>query len=703
VESSAGGGREESEEACLDPNCGYYLRNEHRLIRRHEESLSLNADNTARWKLRVDLELPDHCEAHIPDGDACLFMFPLVFLRKNESRMQFSVFEQGRGPVPIPIREECDNISSEAVSQAINFLASEIHPDFHFEEKALEVSASKIPSAQAFEASMALQVIREEVGILPFRDKERGEPQQLLQSLGKRMRSSGLDETLELLVEHVLLWVPLRGRPNERRSITLEQDVTLHRRSLVRWSFGSMTDTAEPRPWWNRRWARLARGEGEKGETLEIGGKPYGRRERRFSTSSLGARFGQLLAWMPFEFALPTIYAKRCGSYHFEVVCPPGRTPRGLEISNGSLLEESKEPKPAPIEEARKAFTARGARFDVPRGGLQNVAKVHVKVGIGDGAVTTVMLWILAGSDPGPRGDHAQTTAGVLLIVPALVAALAAGTYEVPISQLVAGARVLLLTTGLSSVMAAAVLAGARPFDLSQSSIWSLCAVVATVATVPLATSWLLSSPLIWRQLNKLDSYRKQRATLIAGVSAAALLVLGLAILPADTWYRLVFVGLLLLAMILFSTLASNRAVMPLGVERRYLGSGFLLAGLTCLALACVELRCVIYEHALSSRVACVGPMGTLETIRGAAESVALGLLAISLYIGRGLSWVADWAEPREDEIHLSPRQGRVLLEGESVRELPALFEREKELEGVRVGMESARPSIPLGSESNED
>ena len=347
MESSAGGGRE-SEDACLGPNCGYYLRSEHRLIRRHEESLSLNADDTARWKLRVDLELPGNREAHIPDGDACLFMFPLVFLRKNESRMQFSVFEEGRGPIPIPIREECDDISSEAVSQAINFLAAKIHPDFRFEEKELEESARKIPSAQAFEASMALQVFKEEVGILTFPKKGKDKPPQLLKSLGKSMRSSGLDETLELLVEHVLLWVPLRGRPNERRSITLEQDVTLHRRSLVRWSFGPMTDPAKPRPWWNRRWARLARGEGAEGETLEIAGRPYGRRERRFSTSSFGAQLGQLLAWMPFEFALPTIYAKRCGSYHFEVLCPPGRTPRGLEVSNGSLLEESQEPAPAP-------------------------------------------------------------------------------------------------------------------------------------------------------------------------------------------------------------------------------------------------------------------------------------------------------------------------------------------------------------------
>lgn len=115
-----------------EPNCGYYLRGEHRLIRRHEESLSVNSDNTARWKLRVDLELPNHPEAKTPEAgtENFLFMFPLVYLRKNESRMLFNVFEEGKGPVPLPTRKECDDISAEAIGQAINFLASEIDQDF---------------------------------------------------------------------------------------------------------------------------------------------------------------------------------------------------------------------------------------------------------------------------------------------------------------------------------------------------------------------------------------------------------------------------------------------------------------------------------------------------------------------------------------------------------------------------------------------
>lgn len=535
---------------------------------------------------------------------------------------------------------------------------------------------------------MALQFLRRKVGILA-RGEEKPAPPALLKGLGGRMVASGLDETLELLVEHALLWVGLSGRPNERRSITLEQEITLYRRSLVRWSFGGLTNPAKPRPWWNCRWARLAGGQGEKGEVLKIGDELYGRRDRRFSTSSFGERIGQLLAWMPFEFDLPTIYTKRCGSYHFEVRCPPGRTPRDLKVSARPLLAESAEPKPPPVADARKAFSSRSARFDVPRGGLENVGRFRVIVGIGNGAfpllwflagaVTAAMLWILAGSNPGLGGEHAQTTAGILLIVPALVAGLAAGSNEVPISQLIGGARLLLLTTGLSSVVAAAVLAGARPFHLTPSSTWSACAIVATVATLPLATSWLLSSPLIWRQMRKLNSYDWQKVMLVIGVALAAATISLLALLPDDTWHRVLFAGFLLLLMVVLSALASNRAVMPLGENRRYLGSAFLLAGLTCLALGCVELRCVISEHALSLRSTCLGPAGELDAPRTVAELGALALLGLSLYVGRPLNAIANWGAPRKDEIHLSPRSGRTLLEGESVSELPELFKRVRE------------------------
>lgn len=687
------------------PNCGYYLRQPHRLIRRHEESLFLNPDNTARWELRVDLELPGHPEALHPDGEGgSLFFFPLVYLRKNESRMQFRVYEEGAGLVPIPIREECDYISSEAVTQAINFLASKVDPDFRFEKEDLQELRElvhKVPAAKAYEASMSLQVLREEFGII----KTDEVPPNLFCALGEEMVSSGLDEALEMLVEHAMLWVPLRGRPNERRSIFLTQEITLRRRSMLRWSFGAMTKPK--RPWWHWRWARVAAGKrADPAGLLNIAGKPYGRRDWRFSASALGERIGQPLAWMPFEFDLPTIYAKRCSSYHFEVRCPPGRTPRDLKVSGGPLLDESasQEPRPKPIKSSRVKFSSRSARFDIPRGGLQDVTRFRVIIGIGSGAfpllwflagaVTTLMLWILAGSSPGLEGEHAQTTAGILLIVPALVAGLAASSTEIPISQLIGGSRLLLLATGLSSVIAASVLAGARPFHLGASSIWSACAMAATIATVPLATSWLLSSSVVWREMLKLNSYERQKIALAVGVASAAIAIGLLVCLDTDTWARAFVAGFLLLLMIVLSALANNRAAMPMGESRRYIGFCFLLAGLICLGLACIELRCVIYQHGLASRTACLGSVEDLSTLRVGAEGAALVLLAASYLIGWALSWGADRAAPRPDEVHVSPRRLRALLASESVRELPELFERERRSK-LRAPTRSGESSDP--------
>jgi hypothetical protein len=687
-----------------EPNCGYYLRHQHNLIRRHEESLSLSADNTARWGLRIDLELPDHPEALHTGGDdvQSRLLFPLVYLRKNESRMQFSVYEEGAGSVPIPIRAECDEISSRAIAQAIDHLASEINPAFRFEDEEFaefDTLIHKIPSEQAFEASKALQSLRAMLGIIESNEHE---PSDLFGELGARMVASGLDETLSMLVEHAMLWVPLRGWPGERRSISLTQEITLRRRSMLRWSFGRMT--MPKHPCWHWRWRRIAEGKTWRKESLlDIAGKPYGRRDWRFSASALGERIGQPLAWMPFEFALPTIYAKRCRSYHLEVRCPPGRTPRDLRVAGGPILEESEEAKPKPVEGSRVKFSSRSARFDIPRGGLDDVTRIRVIVGIGDGAfpllwflagaITTVMLWILAASDSQLSGEHAQTTAGILLIVPALVAGLAATNGDVPISQLIGGSRTLLLATGLSSVVAASVLAGMRPFDLGPASVWSACAMAATIATVPLATSWLLSSSLVWREMRRLNSYKRQRLALYAGLALAIAAIVLLAVLSSHTWARAFLAGFLLLLMIVFSALANNRAAMQIGNSRRYLGFSFLLAGLICLGLACIELRCVIYQQYLDRRAVCTGPAADWNQIRIWAEGAALILLAVTNILGDVTSFFAGLAKPRDDEVHVSPRRLHALLAGDSVRELSTLFDREREA-GKRTDI-TDRPEKP--------
>jgi hypothetical protein len=680
VEDGSGGGREkiceEGEGSGAAENCGYYLRQRHGLVRRHEESLTLRADNTALWELRVDLRLPGEAEASWRDEhEKRLFLFPLVFLKKNEARMSLKVREEDGRAVHLPIRSECDSISSLAAAQAINSLGE---PTLRFPEEALARQLSKIPAEKALQSTMALQEVRELFGILggPHVVGER------MRQLGARVVESGLDEVLEMLVEHSLVWVALRGHPNELRSIMLSEEVTVSRRALVRWSFGELKP---PEHWWRHPVMAWRMQPNSKRAVLMIGSRRYGRREWRASPSAVGERIGQQLAWMPFDFEVPTIYTKRCDSYHFEVRCPSGRTPRDIKVSKG--LPPTKKPggreqtEPPRMKGTRKTLTAQVVRFDLPREVLDDVMRFRVTVGIADGAfpviwflaaaVTAAMLWIYAGAHvelTGPhatlRGDHAQTAAAILLIVPALVAGIAAGSNEVPISQLLGGARVLLLVAGLSAAIGASVLAGARPFDAKPGAAWAACAMVATATAAPLATSYLLCVPLTWRRLRALNSCEKQLAVLTGGAFIASVLAVILCLLAPAPVVRGAAAGVLLMLTVVLSAVANNRAAMDMGKTRHYIAASFVTAALICLGLACIELRAV------------VGHAGGLQYW---AQRVAPVVLLVSLGIGRFGEWIASWANPRSDEVHVTPREARALIAEESVRELPTLFELERD------------------------
>jgi hypothetical protein len=679
--------------AAIDSNCGYYLRRKRGLIRRHLESVSLNADNTALWQLRIDFELPAGKEASFedPNGDDKIFLFPLVFLKKNEARINFSVHEENRGAVPIPTRAECDDISTMAIKQAIKQLG-ERSPPIHGTLTPEELEQLQgIPAAKPLKASIAHQGFKRAVGLVPS-EKDKPDPYHL--ELGERIEASGLPSTLQLLVEHSLLWVTLRGRPSERRSIVVSQEITINRRALVRWSFGTLpAPNSFLKNLWQRSplrkpWERFRRAWIWKGlwpkrppqPVIKIGKqhvREYGRRDRRISFSAIGERIGQPLAWMPFEFELPTIYAQRCRSYHFEVRAPPGRSPRDLRMSYGPILAEPPEhesPVELTLKEARKTLTTKVARLDLPRKALGNVARFRVTIGVGDGAfpvlwflaaaITAAMLWIFAEWHPKFEESEAQIAAGILLIVPALIAGLAVGSNDVPISQLIGGARMLLLVTGLSAAIAASALAGATPFHMRPAWTWTACAMAATAAAVPLATSWLLSSPAVWERLMQLNNQSRQEAVLVGGFLSA------LAFSGALIWINhglIARIGISLLLLVLtvaMTVMANNRAAMAMGESRRYIAISFLLTGMACLILACIELSAVV--------------RGDPSRLQEWAERGAWGMLLLAMVAGDILSALTSLAKPRPDEVHISPREGRVLLNEESVRVLPILFAREQ-------------------------
>jgi len=651
-------------------NCGYYLRKRHGLIHRHTEKVALNADHTARWQLKVDFELPSHPDSHHSEDGRCIFLFPLAFMKKAGERTGFEVRDENDSLISVPIRTECDRISAFALAHASESLHRGIHPPPEIPLEKLEDIFELIAADKPFYSSMALHKVLAEVGLEGSQQVSSG-----VAALGRAWEENGLLETLHMLVDHSLVWVSLEGTPGERRSIVLTQDISMMRRVFFRWIVGNLTI---PSPPWRHPF-KTYRAINPNARYLRVGEKKYGRRTIRVSFSALGERIGQPLGWMPFEYSFPTVYAKRCRSYHFEVTCPPGRSPRGLAAGKDVPLAEPSRYSTQDPSEGRTVLTSYALRHDRPGIRFPTDLWFKITIGVGDGAfpalwfltgaITSLMLWLLAGyAEEFERiasGENRQIAAAILLVVPALAAALAIGDNTVPVTRLIGGARILLLVIGLSAVAATAILIGAEPFGMEEKEAWTACAMIATVTTVPLATGWLLSAPPVWRQLKRLRSRRRQKRALWLGALLALLAVLALVLVcgDEDSAARGLLGGYLLVLAVGMTVLANNRVAMPIGQERRYVSLSMMLVALICLALGCIELQGVI------------SGFGGLQDW---AELVAFVGLIVALVAGESFSRLTERFAPDQDEIHVSPKVGQALLAGEAVRELALLRSRER-------------------------
>ncbi len=659
-------------------SCGYYLRKRHGLIHRHTETVALQPDHTARWELRIDLELPSDEEARWPGEDGTdTFLFPLVFLKKASARTGFEVRDESGDLLTVPIRAECDRISSFAAAHASESMHSSIHPQPEIPIEGLREVFEKIAADKPFQSSLALHKVLGEVGLEGDREISTAN-----EELGRAWEENSLLEVLHMLVDHSLIWVPLKGRAGERRTIVVSQEISMVRRVFLRWIFGDVRvpdcPYLHPLKTWRARRARP-------GSYLEVGERRYGRRTVRISFSALGERIGQPLGWMPFEYEFPTVYTKRCQTYHFELICPPGRGPRELRPARAVPLAEPRQFVKRDDGKGSTILTSRAGRHDRKGARFPNDLWFRVTVGVGDGAfpalwfltgaITAVMLWLIAGyASVIENGDEPQITAAILLVVPAIVAALAIGENAVPVTQVIGGARTLLLVIGLSAVMATAVLIGAEPFDWDPVWTWTACAMVVTAATVPLATGWLLSSASVWRQMKRLKTRQRQKNALWIGVGLALLANGALIVLCDGPVDRGIVGGALVLLTVGMTALANNRMAMPIGEERRYIAFSLLLAAMTCLSLGCIELQAAV---------------GGYKDLHESAEYAALPILVLSLFAGEAFSKLVSGFAPEQDEIHVSPQIGRALLRGEAVRELAILREREDEAARTQNGLQA--------------
>lgn len=639
-----------------------YLGNGRQQIHRHTESIDINADQTACWRLRIDLELPtDHeaqCGTH---NDEVLYLFPLLFLRKSVGRTGFKATDEQGADIPLPNRGTSDRVSALAAAT----LASRLL------KKAEGENGRSLPSLSR-KHSEHVEHIFESICVWRAYDSS-----VILNHLQKNLDpdvlrvwfEAGLMAELEMLVDHSLVWVPLRGLPGERRAIEVSSDTELLRRPLRRWHFGELE---RPRP---RRFGRLprihwlrARRWADRSQVLNTGKARYGRLASRISLSVLGERFAKPLGWLPIAFDFPTIYTRRCRSYHFEMNCPRGLSPRELRVAVDLEGE-------AENVSGRTTILKRAAHVYLPRLSRRGDVVIRATVGIGPdvfpflwlmmGAITTAMLWALVGFNPnwlvaGDSKSHNEIAAAVLLLVPALLGVVIASRDEDAVSSLISGARILVLIAGLSCAAATAVLIKVEPFSTKPQATWAVCAAIATAATVPMATSWLRSMPTVWGGLGMLKTVGRQYVALGVQVGLAFLIAVLLEGGKGGTASRAGLAVCLLILSVTLTLLATSRLPIQKETSRRFVSVGAMIAAVACLVLGCVELQWIFAPNARWQ----IDVESVQKWIILLAPATGILLWAITRIFGAG-----------KDELSISPQVGKELIAGERIRELRRLRE----------------------------
>jgi len=652
--------------AVIDGNSGevasYYLGHRHHLIHRHTESIAINPDQTARWTLKIDFELPEDEDAHCGEHNGeTIFLFPLLFLRKAQGRTGFEARDEQGATIPLLNRELSDEISGRAAAKAALRLIGEARAEDsdlpNLPENSLRYVFVYVCKWRPYIASVILNQLKHELD----------------EDVRAAWEEAGLLDDLELLVDHSLVWVPLRGLPGERRVIEVAHDTELSRRPLLRWHFGELKVPNGRRRWW-RRWRRRKQMR-DPSQVLDTGQAKYGRIATRVSLSVLGERLAKPLGWMPIEFDFPTIYTRRCDSYHFEMTCPSGLKNRGLRIAVDKRGGKEGRDEEVLERSARMTMRSRAAHMYL-RGG-RSVGDVVLKATVGIssdafpilwvlmGAITTIMLWSLVAFNPswlvdGDPQNRNEIAAGVLLIVPALLGAVIVGSDEKAESKLLSGARILLLITGLCSAASAAVFTDIKPLSDKPQATWAICATVATASIIPMVTSWLLSLDAVWRARETLHTVRRQYSALIVMVALAFGIALLLPQVGGETIFRASLASCLLLLSVSLALLASNRLPVALEANRKFVSVGAMLAAFACLVLGCVELQRIFAPDA---------------NWQVDVESVERWIFIFAPIAGLALWVVTLLFGARPEELSIAPIVGKGLIVGERIRELRQLRE----------------------------
>lgn len=372
--------------------------------------------------------------------------------------------------------------------------------------------------------------------------------------------------TLDLLEDHFLLWVPVRGDSHSQHHLTI-----------------CRTEPHPPFPLLGRRRRPLiipyetALGEVQV-RVREASGRP---------TFDFFGGFDRLLnafALRPLEVGARESEASRFASCHLRFHAPEGFLVRHLRVgvTDGSMRRPERGEQIPELDPEDSDVVIQGIDQDVGHVHLSKTTNprqlyMNVALGLRGGtttlwmlatALTAVLLWFVHhhASYGSPRFQNKQIVAAALLVGPAIASAWSVrGEGGELLRTSLSGARVLLLASAALSVATALALADVRPFGLDRYDAISAYTSVSYFIATAMISAWVLSGRLTWKVFR--GGLRRPSHNLVA------IMVLGLVTMLAGVHENppLRLDGCFLLAAgVGLVVISANTVAEPLGGSRSY-------------------------------------------------------------------------------------------------------------------------------------
>ena len=475
---------------------GFVLSPAKQWIRRHVETVQIKSASFGRRRLTIDIQLPIAGANEDADKER-VYWIPIASLSKRPPRSNIDLRDEEGSAIALLTRDEDATISMAAVQEAAKraFKGGPTERD--------RVLLNELIIRDGVEADIALAVVHEALKKSPGSLSE-----------GEQL---AFEESIRSMAGNSWIWLPLQGRPGERRVIKFHYDLEFERDRLRR---------RRPKTRGILVWIEESQTI-HRVDLVELGdGNP------RSALRRLVARFANATGLAAIELAIQTPYIKGSATYHMQVESPPAVETRGI-----NLLAKLK---PGAVVDSW--HRDHGVHLYLAHAQIEKMLPAVVALRVGRRGFLTIswltavfaaaILWSFAvvGDD---ALTHREVTAAVLVVVPAILTALVIRPGEHPIAtRLLFGVRFLVAACGLLLFAAAAAATEVKPSDWSTAHAWRIYAIAASIIAGFLTLSWVMATDTMqqiseflhmrWRQLK---TYRS--AAVCLAIGSAALLTYG--------------------------------------------------------------------------------------------------------------------------------------------------------------------------------